>query len=81
MTKDHEEIQTPRPRGVFERPSGSNVWWVRYVDEHGCLHREKVGPKGLAKKVYQKRKTEVAERRFFPDRIRQRDILTPRRDR
>ena len=53
------------PRGLFERPAGSGVWWVRYADEHGRLHREKVGPKSLALKVYQKRKTQVAERRFF----------------
>ena len=64
-----------RDRGLFERPKGSGVWWVRYVDEHGRLHREKVGPKGLATKVYQKRKNEVQERRFFPERIGRRDVL------
>src|SRR5262245_53838079 len=61
------------PRGIFERPRGSGVWWTRYNDEHGREHREKVGPKGLALKVYQKRKTEIAERRFFPERLRRRD--------
>jgi site-specific recombinase XerD len=34
-----------------------------------------VGPKSLAVKVYRKRKTEVQERRFFPQRIRRRDAL------
>ena len=63
------------PRGIFERPKGSGVWWARYYDEHGREHREKVGPKALAIKVYQKRKTEVQERRFFPERIRTRDVL------
>ena len=63
-----------RKRGIFERPKGSRMWWVRYADEHGRLHREKVGPKGLALKVYQKRKTEVQERRFFPDRFRRREV-------
>ncbi len=62
-------------RGLFERPTGSGVWWVRYHDEHGREHREKVGPKALARKLYQKRKTEIQERRFFPERIRQRDRL------
>jgi integrase len=57
-------------RGIFERPAGSGIWWVRYRDEHGRLHREKVGPKGLAKKVYAKRKTEIAEARFFPEKLR-----------
>ncbi len=66
---------TGRARGVFERPSGSGVWWVRYTDENRHLHREKVGPKGLAVKVYQKRKNEIQERRFFPERIGRRDVL------
>jgi integrase len=64
-----------RQRGIFERPRGSGIWWVRYHDEHAREHREKVGPKGLAVKVYQKRKTEIQERRFFPERIRTRDVL------
>jgi integrase len=64
-----------RTRGLFEHPKGSGVWWVCYFDEHGRRHREKVGPKSLALKVYQKRKTEVQERRFFPERIRRRDVL------
>ena len=75
MRQKRTDEQPRRERGVFERPPDSGVWWVRYTDEHGRLHREKVGPKGLAKKVYEKRKTEVAERRFFPERIRQRDVL------
>jgi hypothetical protein len=62
-------------RGVFERPAGSDIWWVRYTDENGRLHREKVGPKALALKVYQKRKNEIQERRFFPERIRRREVL------
>lgn len=62
-------------RGVFERPRGSGVWWVRYHDEHGREHREKAGPKGLANDLYQKRKNEVRERRFFPETIRHREVL------
>ena len=62
-------------RGVYEHPQGSDVFWVVYFDEHGRRHREKVGPKGLALKVYQKRKNEIQERRFFPERIRRRDVL------
>src|SRR5262245_29788677 len=30
-------------RGVFERPKGSGTWWIRYADEFGVIHREKVG--------------------------------------
>ena len=64
-----------RTRGVFERPAGSDIWWVRYTDEHGRLHRERVGSKSLALKVYRKRKNEVQERRFFPERIRRKEVL------
>ncbi len=74
MTTRNEKEDGPKQRGVFERPADSGVWWVRYVDETGLLHREKVGSKSLALKVYQKRKNEVQERRFFPERIRQRDV-------
>ena len=63
-----------RTRGVYEYPKDSDTWWVCYFDEHGRRHREKVGPKGLALKVYQKRKNEIQERRFFPERIRRKEV-------
>jgi integrase len=72
---DKASSQRRRERGIFERPPKSGIWWVRYVDEFGRLHREKVGPKGLAVRVYQKRKSQIRERRFFPEQIRQRDVL------
>jgi len=53
-------------RGLFERPKGSSVWWIHYHDANGRKHREKVGPKALARKRYMQRKTEIAEGRFFP---------------
>ena len=59
-------------RGVFERPKGSGIWWVRYADQFGKLHREKVGPKSLAAAAYRKRKTEVREGKFFPERLQKR---------
>ena len=46
-------------------------WWIRYADSDGRIHREKVGTKGLAKDVYRKRKTEIREGKFFPDKIKQ----------
>jgi site-specific recombinase XerD len=75
MKQKGTEEQARRERGIFERPAGSGVWWVRYADENRRVHREKVGPKALALKVYRKRKTEVTERRFFPEQIRWRDVL------
>ncbi len=47
------------PRGVFEKVPGSEAWWIRYHDAHGRLRREKAGTRGMAVKLYQKRKTEA----------------------
>jgi integrase len=55
-----------KDRGLFERPGGSGIWWIHYHDAEGRKHREKVGKKGLARKLYEKRKTEVREARYFP---------------
>ena len=73
--QDVPKKRSGRVRGIFEKEPGSGVWWIRYADANGTLHREKVGPKGLARKVYEKRKTEVRERRFFPEQIGKRDAL------
>jgi hypothetical protein len=43
-------------RGIFEKVPGSKVWWVRYADANGKIRREKVGNKGVATKLYQKRR-------------------------
>jgi len=40
--------EEPKARGVWEKVSGSNVWWVRYRDAGGKLRREKVGRKSDA---------------------------------
>jgi integrase len=56
-------------RGIFERPPGSNVWWIRFADANGRIRRQKVGPKGLAKRLYEKRKTQVREGKFFPETV------------
>jgi site-specific recombinase XerD len=65
-------VMAKKERGIFERPKDSGIWWVRYADNFGRIHREKVGPKGLAKTVYQKRKVEVKEGKFFPENLRRR---------
>jgi integrase len=64
---DRKTRKRRRERGVFERQPGSGVWWARYTDEQGRVHREVAGTKVLARQLYQKRKTEVRERRFFPE--------------
>jgi site-specific recombinase XerD len=52
-------------RGVFKR---GKIYYIRFADQNGKVRAEAVGPsKALALKVYAKRKTQVAERRYFPD--------------
>lgn len=58
-----------KDRGLFERPKDSGTWWIRYSDALGQEHREKVGPKGLARKRYEQRKTEVRQNKFEPESI------------
>jgi integrase len=48
---------TPPPRGVYEHPKGSGVWWIHYHLD-GKRHREKVGNKSDAINLYQTRKTD-----------------------
>src|SRR5262245_6437644 len=71
-------------RGVFERPKGSGIWWIRYADEFGMIHREKVGLRSSAVEIYQQRKTEIRHGKFEPDNIRRQthnlaEILEDRR--
>ena len=47
-----------RERGVYEKEPGSDIWWIRYKVE-GVLHREKVGRRGDAIKLYKVRKTDA----------------------
>lgn len=48
-------------RGLFERPKGSGIWWVRYADLHGKDRREKAGTKSQAKSLYNLRQAEKLE--------------------
>jgi integrase len=57
-------------RGIFEKEMGSGVWWVRYADANGKIRREKVGNKGAATKLYQKRKMEVLQGKKLPEQFR-----------
>jgi site-specific recombinase XerD len=68
--------QKRRQRGIFQRPRDSGIWWIRYADQFGKLHREKVGPKSLAIDSYRKRKIEIREGKFFPEKIqRKREMI------
>jgi integrase len=74
MTTTEQLKKRKKPRGIFERPKGSGVWWIRYHDQNGQEHREKAGTKKLALDVYAKRKTQVREGIFFPELIRRREV-------
>ena len=64
------------PRGIFERKPGE--YWIRYADQYGRIHREKIGTSlKLAQAAYQKRKTEIREGKFFPKKASKRNLLFP----
>jgi integrase len=67
--------EAKKVKGVFEKVVGSGVWWVRYADASGRIRREKVGNKGAALKLYQKRKVEILQGKKLPETLRNRVIL------
>ncbi len=60
----------PRQKGIFERISGSEIWWIRYADAMGRIRREKAGTKSAALTLYRKRKTEALQRKKLPESLR-----------
>jgi integrase len=62
-------------KGVYERPGGSNIWWIRYIDADGRERREKAGSKSVAIQLYRKRKQQALEGRKLPEKIRSRAVL------
>lgn len=42
-------------KGIFERVKGSNIWWIRYTNEHGKRVTSKVGTFAAAVHVYEQR--------------------------
>jgi integrase len=58
--------QEVKMRGVFEKKTGSGIWWIQYFDSEGRRHREKVGRKSSALVLYQKRRTEISEGKKLP---------------
>jgi integrase len=61
-------------RGVYENPAGSGIWWVHYYAA-GKRHREKVGRKSDAIKLYQSRKADAAAGRKLPE-LRNSKVVT-----
>jgi integrase len=54
-----------RPRGLYERPPGSGVWWINYYQD-GKQRREKIGSKSAAIATYRNRKDAIREGRKLP---------------
>jgi integrase len=61
-------------RGVFENPEGSGIWWIHYYAA-GKRHREKVGRKSDAIKLYQSRKADAVAGRKLPE-LRNSKVVT-----
>ena len=53
-------------RGVYEHPEDSGIWWIHYYAA-GKRHREKVGRKSDAIKLYQSRKADATAGRKLPE--------------
>ncbi len=57
-------------RGLWEREPGSGVWWVRFRDTDGKLHREKIGRKSDAEALLNKRRNERRVGKKMPENVR-----------
>jgi integrase len=67
-------ITSMKQRGVFEKHSGSGVYWIRYADGTGHIRREKAGTKSAALTLYRKRKTEILEGKKLPPNLRRANV-------
>ena len=69
--KDTKEKEKEKPpRGLWERETGSGIWWIRFRDADGKLHREKVGRKSDAEALLNKRRNERRVGKKMPENIR-----------
>ncbi len=65
-----QRTQRRKERGVYEKLSGSGIWWIRYADSMGGIRREKAGTKSSALILYRKRKTETLQGKKLPENLR-----------
>jgi len=61
-------------RGVYENPTDSGIWWIHYYVD-GKRHREKVGRKSDAIKLYQSRRADAVAGRKLPE-LRNSKVVT-----
>src|ERR1035437_8279870 len=57
-------------RGLYERKPGSGIWWIRWTDGQGSLHREKAGRRTDAQTLIAKRRTETLQNKKLPEQFR-----------
>ena len=62
-----------KERGVFEKVPGSDIWWIRFKDA-GVEHREKVGRRGDAIKLYKIRKADILRGVKMPANMKDKGI-------
>jgi integrase len=62
-----------KERGVFEKQPGSDIWWIRYYID-GREHREKVGRRGDAIKLYKLRKTDALRGMKLPTNMKHKGV-------
>ena len=74
MNPKTEKQEKKKLRGIFERPRGSEIWWIQYFDASGRRRREKAGRRGDAIDLLAKRKTEKLQRLKLPENFRARNI-------
>lgn len=61
-------------KGVYERETGSGIWWIRWTDHQGKLRREKVGRRSDAMTLLAKRKTETLQRKKLPENFKAKSV-------
>ena len=57
----------PKLRGVFERPIGSDIWWISY-QQGPVRKREKIGTRANAISKYHERKQAIRDGKVTLDR-------------
>ena len=67
--KERKEDEKPA-RGLWEREPDSGVWWIRFRDSDGKLHREKVGRKSDAQALLDKRRNDRRAGKKMPENVR-----------
>jgi site-specific recombinase XerD len=64
------KTEVKKIRGIFEKVSGSGVWWICYFDAIGKKRREKAGRRSDALDLYRKRKAEALQGKKLPEKLR-----------